>query len=113
MPSRQSPMLRAAPTERADGRVRAVIEGISPQVDGGRFAVKRVQGDRVDVEADCFADGHDVVCCLLRFRHDSETAWHESPMTAVGNDRWHGAFTAAALGTYRYTVCAWVDAFES
>ena len=41
-------------------RRRVVIEGIRPQVDGGRFPIKRVVGDEVLVEADVFADGHDV-----------------------------------------------------
>ena len=54
-------MPRAEPVDAADGRVRVVIEGVSPAVDGGRFAVKRVLGDDVIVEADCFTDGHDVV----------------------------------------------------
>jgi starch synthase (maltosyl-transferring) len=50
----------------ADGRARAVVEGIEPSVDMGRFAAKRVVGDRVVIEADCFADGHDVVAARLR-----------------------------------------------
>ena len=44
-----------------DGRVRVVIESIQPAVDGGRFPIKRVKGDEVVVEADCFADGLVVV----------------------------------------------------
>src|SRR5688572_32135324 len=77
-----------------EGRARAVIENISPSVDEGRFAAKRVVGDRVEVEADCFTDGHDVVACLVRYRHDSEPDWREAPMTPLGNDRWRGAFDA-------------------
>ncbi|MEO8740471.1 MAG: alpha-1,4-glucan--maltose-1-phosphate maltosyltransferase [Casimicrobiaceae bacterium] len=96
-----------------DGRARAVIESITPQVDHGRFAVKRIIGDRVIVEADCFTDGHDALACVVRFRRDDETTWDEAPMVALGNDRWRGAFTVSALGGYRYTVCAWVDAFLS
>ncbi|HEY3533692.1 MAG TPA: maltotransferase domain-containing protein, partial [Casimicrobiaceae bacterium] len=53
-----------------DGRRRAVIEGIAPQVDGGRFPIKRIVGDRIEVEADCFADGHDVLACRLRHRRE-------------------------------------------
>jgi len=96
-----------------DGRIRAVIEGVAPAVDGGRFPVKRVVGDRVEVEADCFADGHDLIACVLCYRREDETTWHESPMTALGNDRWRGSFVVAALGRYRYTVKAWVDPFLS
>src|SRR5215471_10387958 len=96
-----------------DGRVRAVIEAIEPAVDGGRFPIKRIVGDEVTVEADCFADGHDQLCCLLLHRRDSESEWRSSPMQALGNDRWRGVFTVDSLGTYRYTVSAWVDAFLS
>jgi starch synthase (maltosyl-transferring) len=102
--------MRALPP---DGRVRAVIEGIAPIVDGGRFAVKRVVGDRVVVEADCFTDGHDVVAACVRWRRAGDVQWHEAPMTPIGNDRWRGSFVVDALGRYLYTVCAWVDPFLS
>ncbi|MDH5207147.1 MAG: alpha-1,4-glucan--maltose-1-phosphate maltosyltransferase [Burkholderiaceae bacterium] len=95
------------------GRARAVIEAIAPAVDAGRFAAKRIAGDRVEVEADCFADGHDTLACRLRWRRDDEADWRESPMTPLGNDRWRGAFTVSEPGRYRYTVTAWVDHFLS
>ena len=97
----------------SDGRVRAVIERLSPSVDGGRFAAKRIAGDEVVVEADCFTDGHDTLVCLLLWRREDEHAWQETPMTALGNDRWRAGFTAASVGRYRYTVTAWVDHFLS
>jgi starch synthase (maltosyl-transferring) len=97
----------------ADGRARAVVEGIEPSVDMGRFAAKRVVGDRVVIEADCFADGHDVVAARVRYRHESVEAWSEAPMQPIGNDRYRGTFTAAQIGRYRYTVVAWVDPFLS
>src|SRR5215470_4180947 len=103
--------MTGSPTTAKDGRVRVVIEAVRPAVDGGAFAVKRVVGDEVCVEADCFADGHDQLACLLLYRRENETAWRSSPMRTLGNDRWRGAFTVDALGTYRYTVTAWVDAF--
>ena len=113
-------MRRAAEAPRNDqsaphgeGRARAVIEGIAPQVDHGRFAIKRVIGDRVSVEADCFTDGHDVVACRLRFRHENDSAWQEAPMAPLGNDRWRGTFMVSSLGRYRYTIVAWVDPFLS
>jgi starch synthase (maltosyl-transferring) len=95
-----------------DGRVRVVIEGIAPAVDGGRFPIKRVVGDRVEVEADCFADGHDVVACALLWRRAGD-AWRRTPMAALGNDRWRAGFVADALGVWQYTVQAWVDPFLS
>ena len=95
------------------GRRRAVIERVQPAVDGGRFPIKRVRGESVVVEADAFGDGHDVICCQLRYRKDGNELWSEVPMTALGNDRWRGSFTTDEVGSYRYTVIAWVDAFES
>jgi starch synthase (maltosyl-transferring) len=92
---------------------RAVIEAVVPAVDGGRFPIKRVLGEEVVVEADCFADGHDELACLLLYRHDGKAAWESVPMVALGNDRWRAAFTVARMGAYRYTVTAWVDAFLS
>jgi len=96
-----------------DGRVRAVVENVTPNVDGGRFAVKRIVGDVVIVEADCFADGHDALAVQLLWRRDADPIWQAEPMVPVGNDRWRGAFTPAAQGRYRYTVKAWVDRFLS
>jgi len=95
------------------GRVRAVIENVQPEVDGGRYPVKRVVGETVWVEADAFAEGHDTLVCRLRFRHESETDWIETDMIALGNDRWGAQFPVERLGRYRYTVTAWVDPFLS
>ena len=97
----------------AKAPVRAVIEAVAPAVDGGRFPIKRVLGEEVVVEADCFADGHDELACLLLYRRDSDAAWESVPMVALGNDRWRAAFTVDTIGAYRYTVTAWVDAFLS
>ncbi len=95
----------------ADGRRRAVIESITPQVDGGRFAAKRVVGDNVVVEADAFADGHDVVVVRLRHRPPGDASWTEIPMQELGNDRWRASFRVDALGRHAYTVAAWTDAW--
>lgn len=97
----------------SDGRRRAVIEGITPAVEGGRFAVKRIVGDEVVIEADCFADGHDTLACLLLWRREEETVWQETPMAPLGNDRWRGRLTVTSVGRYCYTITAWVDHFLS
>jgi starch synthase (maltosyl-transferring) len=96
-----------------DTRLRAVVESIEPSVDGGRFPAKRVAGDEVVVEADCFGDGHDHLQALLLHRKAGDAAWIESPMQALVNDRWRGAFRVEALGRYEYTVVAWVDPYLS
>jgi starch synthase (maltosyl-transferring) len=101
---------RATP---AEGRVRAIVENVTPCVDGGRFAAKCVVGDRFVVEADCFADGHDVLGVRLRWRDETVSAWQEAPMVPLGNDRWRASFVPERLGRHVYTVTAWVDHFLS
>jgi starch synthase (maltosyl-transferring) len=98
---------------RADshGRSRVVIERVSPEIDAGRFPIKRVPGERVIVEADVFADGHDQLAAVLRYRPEAEAAWTEGAMEPVGNDRWRGEFRVTRVGRYRYTLQAWIDRF--
>jgi starch synthase (maltosyl-transferring) len=103
----------AAVEPRDDGRVRAVIDALSPRVDGGRFAAKRIAGERVCVEAHCFTDGHDQLRVVLAWRPVNATEAYEVEMQARGNDVWTGEFTPPAPGRYRCTVTAWVDPFES
>jgi starch synthase (maltosyl-transferring) len=97
----------------SDGRVRAVIDAVRPAVDGGRFAVKRVVGEPLEVEAHCFADGHDALRVRLCWRAEDAADWQEIEMQPMGNDLWRAAFTPQALGGFRYTVAAWVDRFAS
>lgn len=96
-----------------DGRCRAIIEGVRPEIDGGRYAIKRVVGDSVVVEADVFTDGHDRVACVLCYRAADDAAWREVRMSPLVNDRWRGTFRVDRMGEYRYRVIAWVDAFLS
>jgi len=93
------------------GPKRAVVDRVMPAVDGGRFAVKRVVGEPLVVDADCFTDGHDSIRVLLRWRPDAVQQWTEVEMAALGNDRWRAQFAADAPGRYRYEVVAWVDHF--
>ncbi|GAC1333748.1 MAG: alpha-1,4-glucan--maltose-1-phosphate maltosyltransferase [Chloroflexota bacterium] len=96
-----------------EGRNRVVIEGVVPEVDGGRFPIKRRPGETVLVEADAFTDGHDAVSCVLLYRVAGAASWSEVPMTALVNDRWQGAFGVTELAQYQYTVLAWVDRFKT
>ena len=92
---------------------RVVIENVKPQVDCGRFAIKRTIGERVLVTADIFADGHDVLHAVLRHRPASETEWQEVPMEPQPNDRWQGEFAVPTQGRHLYTLQAWIDHFQS
>jgi starch synthase (maltosyl-transferring) len=96
-----------------DGRRRVVIENVQPEIESGRFPVKRVIGQDMAVEADAFADSHDTLVCVLRYRHSSEPDWHEVSMLPLVNDRWHASFPLTELGLYVYTISAWIDHFFS
>jgi starch synthase (maltosyl-transferring) len=91
---------------------RVVIEGVTPQIDSGRFPIKRVVGDTVIVEADVFTDGHEAVSCELLFRSPGSEQWTVVPMKALVNDRWRAQFTVSELGSYTYTIEAWLDHFK-
>ena len=59
-------------------------------LDCGRYPVKRTLGDRVEVWADVFGDGHDVLRAVVRHRPPGSRRWGEAPLEPIGNDRWHG-----------------------
>jgi starch synthase (maltosyl-transferring) len=88
---------------------RIVIDNITPRVEGGPFAAKRVVGQTVTVEADVFMDGHDVLAVELHWRPLDEPTWRRQPMTPVGNDRWQTSITPARIGRWTFTVEASLD----
>ena len=94
-----------------DGRRRVIIEGVSPSVDDGRFPAKRVAGDVVQIEADIFADGHDLLSAVMLHRHQSEKQLTEARMQPVINDRWRAELRVDRLGFAFFTIEAWVDHF--
>jgi starch synthase (maltosyl-transferring) len=90
-----------------------IIEGVHPEIDGGRFPIKRTAGEEVVVTADVFAEGHDVLRALVLHRPLGASVWSEAAMTPLVNDRWTGRFVVPAPGRYEYTLTGWVDAFGS
>lgn len=92
-------------------RQRVVIEHVSPEIDEGRFPIKRTVRQKVVVRADIFADGHDQLVCMLQYAREHEQRWTEVRMKALGNDRWEAEFPVVDLARYRYTLEAWVDEF--
>ncbi|MEX2188841.1 MAG: alpha-1,4-glucan--maltose-1-phosphate maltosyltransferase [Pirellulales bacterium] len=96
-----------------DGRCRAVIERVQPEIDAGRFPIKRIVGQRVAVDANVFTDGHDAVVAVLRHRYADEATWREVEMTPLYNDEWTSEFVVDRVGVCEYTVTAWVDRFRT
>ena len=96
-------------------RRRAVILAVRPEVDGGRYPVKRAIGETLTVEADIVGDGHDVLRAVVLDRRPGGVAgeaWRETELVHAGNDVWRATIEIAALGRHHYTVLAWVDAFR-
>jgi starch synthase (maltosyl-transferring) len=88
---------------------RVIIENVLPQLDGGTFFIKRVLEEKVIVSADVFADGHDVVVCCLKYKHEKEKNWSEVRMTHKGNDVWEAFFKVEKQGFYKYYIEGWID----
>jgi starch synthase (maltosyl-transferring) len=96
-----------------DLRRTVVIENVVPAVDGGRYPIKREVGGTVDVSADIFKEGHEVLVAFVKYRRADEPTWREAPMQLVDNDRWAGVFTVEDNARYHYTVEALADPFRS
>ena len=118
-PTRQvviAPYDRALPApghhERWRPEARILIEDVWPQIDGGRYPVKRIVGDEIAVWADLFRDGHDTIAAVLKYAYQDE-AWREAPFSLFDNDRWVARFRADRVGRWRYAIEAWTDRFAS
>jgi starch synthase (maltosyl-transferring) len=94
-------------------RKRVVIEGVKPEIDGGRFPIKRTVGEKVKVEADIVTDGHEVIAAQLLYRREQDPDWQAASMQPLVNDRWQGEFPVREVGRYRYAIAAWVDRFRT
>lgn len=94
-----------------------LIEGVEPEVDGGRFPAKRLAGEAVRIRADIYKDGHDVLAAQVAWRQltpvAGQTDWQAVPMRALPNDRWEAELTLPRPGRYAFTVEAWTDAWAS
>ncbi len=94
----------------------AVIENIRPLVDGGRYPVKRVVGERLVVEADVFKEGHDVLSSVLKWRRLGAGVWDEVEMECIepwGRDRWRGVCVFDTAGAHEFTIEAWGNLWKS
>src|ERR1700693_4095235 len=89
----EAPLSQTSVSTRNPTGPRVPIENIFPRVDGGRYPVKRVAGESVEVWADIFREGHDVLAAALLWRDEAAADWQREPMRLHGNDRWHGHFT--------------------
>jgi len=92
---------------------RFLIEDIYPCVDGGRYPIKRIAGESVEIWADIFREGHDVLAANLIWREEKANDWRREPMAHAGNDRWRGRFTPPEPGWYLFAIEAWTDQYAT
>ena len=113
--TRSKPKPAAATTDRlaALAEARLAIEGVSIEIDGGRFPAKVVAGRPARIEADIFADGHDSIDAAFLFRRAGAEAFHELPMTPLVNDRWQVVVTFPENAAYQASFLAWRDLFAN
>lgn len=90
-------------------QTRIIIESVKPQLDGGSFYIKRIINQKVNVSAHVFSDGHDVVECCVKFKHEKDKKWSEVRMLPTENDEWEAEFTVEKQGFYSYFIEGWVD----
>ncbi len=109
----QSPEILARATAHADWQAdaRIAIEAVAPQIDGGRFPVKRVVGDRLSIAADIMVDGHEILAAEIVYRQGKTES--RARLRPYDNDRWRGDIFVERPGRLYFTIEAWVDSFES
>lgn len=90
-------------------QTRIIIESVKPQLDGGSFYIKRIVDQKVNVSAHVFSDGHDVVECCVKFKHEKDKKWSEVRMSPTENDEWEAEFIVEKQGFYSYFIEGWVD----
>jgi starch synthase (maltosyl-transferring) len=110
-PTGQHPPMPLPKTNDPPARIQ--IQQVTPQVDCGRYAVKRTVGDRVDVTARIFRDGHETLGAAIRFKAPGGSRWSEAPLEARGNDHWEGSFEVDRPGIWHFRVESWVDRVAS
>jgi starch synthase (maltosyl-transferring) len=107
-----------------------IIQRRRPIVDDGTYPVKRIVGDIVDLRAEIFRDGHDLLAAAVRYRPlaraprpqtapdtdgDAARAWRETPLQRLDaiwdGVLWGGSFTVDEPGRWEYVFVAWNDRF--
>lgn len=96
-----------------NGQSRVIIENVQPQVDGGLYPAKRTVGERVDVTANIFGDGHDHIRAQVLYKKDGSSAWRVVELVHQVNDEWTASFYVTEQGHYTFTIKAWIDHLET
>jgi starch synthase (maltosyl-transferring) len=110
---RVTPAIASAFSASESAAKRILFEDVYPTVDGGRYPVKRIVGEDIEVWADVFRDGHDVLAGCLVWRRHNERKWNSTPLVFHQNDRWHATFRPTTPGRYVFALVAWTDSYAT
>lgn len=88
---------------------RVIIENIQPVVNCGDYPIKRVINEIVNVRADIFGDGHDIIQASIHSKAKAARSWTENRMNPGDNDSWAGSFKVEKQGSHEYYIEAWED----
>lgn len=97
----------------AKRRNRVQISGVQPRIEGGRYPIKRIVDDNIEITADIVVDGHNALAAVLLYKDETASEWSETPMEHDTNDRWQAQLKVNRLGRWEYTIEAWIDDFAS
>ena len=93
---------------------RIQIQEVSPQVDCGRWPVKRTVGERVAVSARIFRDGHETLGAAVRYRRARLDALDGgAARSRRGTTSGRASSRSTAPGRWCFRVEAWVDRVAS
>jgi len=92
-----------------------IIQNMQPQLDGGRYPVKRELGDTLRVSAEVFREGYGVLRAELLWRIEGSKRWNRVSMEHVnpGLDLWEASFKPEKTGRHEYRIEAYTDHFAS
>jgi starch synthase (maltosyl-transferring) len=110
VPAPERPSDRRSPTR---GLAHLTIECVTPEIDDGRYPVKRIVNDVVTVGADVLKEGHDILAAHVVVRAPGESARPIAMQYDQNNDRWFGEFTVDRIGRWHFTIEAWTDVWET
>ncbi len=92
-----------------------VITNLQPEVDSGKYPVKAELDEPVVVKALVFKDGHQMLLARIKYRKASDGNWRfgETLPVKMWEECWKGEFLADELGSWYYSLEAWVDSYAS
>lgn len=94
-------------------RQRVIIENVKPQINGGRYTVKRIVGEAIHLTADIFADGHDAIRAAVLYKKQNAKAWTEILLDELPNNSFETHFKLQEQGVFEYKVIAWIDHLQN